>query len=78
VPRISRRSLLTAAVLAPLALVVDDVVDSAARGATLAASLLRPSRTGSSGGRCGSCGAADHSMLDPRCPSAPRMARGRR
>jgi hypothetical protein len=77
VPRISRRSLLAAAVLAPVALVVDDVVDGAARGVTVAAPLLRPSRSGSSAVRCGRCGAAGHAMLDARCPSTPNLGRRR-
>jgi hypothetical protein len=78
VPRISRRSLLVAAVLAPAALAVDEVVHGAARGmTTVAASLLRPPRSGSSSRRCGRCGGGDHAMLDPRCPSAPMLGRGR-
>jgi hypothetical protein len=77
VPGISRRSLLTAAVLGPLALAADEAVDGVARGATAAAPLLRPSRSGSSAVRCGRCGAAGHAMLDARCPSTPNLGRRR-
>lgn len=41
-------------------------------GASAAAS--RPAPHGTSATRCGRCGAADHGMLDPKCPAAPRVA----
>jgi hypothetical protein len=33
----------------------------------------RPSASGTSATRCAQCGATDHTMLDPRCPAAPRV-----
>ena len=33
----------------------------------------RPDAWGTSATRCAQCGATDHTMLDPRCPLAPRV-----
>ncbi len=70
---ISRRHLLAAAAAVPAFLALrrgaelaGDVVAGAARGA-------RPAPDGTSATRCAQCGAADHTMLDPRCPLAPRV-----
>jgi len=72
----SRRRLLVAAAAAPLVVAstrladVLRIVDDAGR---VAADAIRPSATGSTATRCASCGAADHGMLDPACPAAPRV-----
>jgi hypothetical protein len=70
---ISRRHLLVAAASVPALLVVrrgaevaGDVIAGAARGA-------RPSPEGTSATRCAQCGSPDHTMLDPRCPLAPKV-----
>jgi hypothetical protein len=70
---ITRRGLLAALVTAPLAVAAARLVEGIERGAP----LLRPPASGSSAGRCGRCGAADHTMLDGACPSAPDVVRRR-
>jgi hypothetical protein len=71
--RIARRHLLATAIAVPGLLVarqaaalMGDAVSGAARGA-------RPPGDGTSATRCAQCGSPDHTMLDPRCPLAPRV-----
>jgi hypothetical protein len=71
---ISRRGLLAALVVTPLAIAAGRLVE----GVDRATPLLRPGSDGSSAARCGRCGAPDHGMLSPDCPSAPRLSAGRR
>ena len=71
---ITRRGLLVALVTAPLAVAADRLVEGIERGAP----LVRPPAGGSSAGRCGRCGAADHAMLSPSCAAAPLVGRSRR
>jgi len=70
---ISRRHLVVAAATLPVLL-------AARRGAELAGDLIagavrdaRPTAAGTSATRCAQCGSPDHTMLDPRCPLAPRV-----
>lgn len=70
---VSRRDLIRIALLAPIGF-------AAGRGAALiggvvtwTAPALRPAAWGTSATRCAACGAADHTMLDPRCPAARRV-----
>jgi hypothetical protein len=70
---ISRRHLIVAAVTLPVLLaarrgveIAGDVVAGAVRDA-------RPAPDGTSATRCAQCGSPDHTMLDPRCPLAPRI-----
>lgn len=73
-PEITRRGLLAALVTAPLAVAADRLVQGIERGAP----LFRPAASGSSAGRCGRCGAADHTMLSASCAAAPPVSRSRR
>jgi hypothetical protein len=70
---ISRRRLIVAGIAVPILLVArrgaevaGDAVAGAVRGA-------RPGPTGTSATRCAQCGSADHTMLDPVCPLAPKV-----
>ena len=38
------------------------------------AAVMRPGGRGSSTGRCASCGADDHMMLDLSCPASPEVS----
>lgn len=69
----SRRSLLVAVAAIPALAVLS-------RGATALGGLIggavaaaRPAADGTSATRCAQCGATDHTMLDARCPMAPRV-----
>jgi hypothetical protein len=71
--RITRRHLLAAGVALPGLLVAQRgaaLVGEVAAGAIRAA---RPAADGTSATRCAQCGSPDHTMLDPRCPLAPRV-----
>ncbi len=68
---LSRRRLLGAAAVAPVGLAVAALAPALRAGT----GLLRPPARGTTGAVCATCGAADHSMLDPRCPQRPRLAR---
>jgi hypothetical protein len=65
----SRRRLLTGLVSAPVAL----VAGAAAARLGAHAALARPAGRGTSTGRCGQCGSAQHTMLAVGCPAAPRV-----
>lgn len=71
--RLTRRHLLAAGLAVPGMLLVQRgaiLVTEAAAGAIRAA---RPAASGTSATRCAQCGSPDHTMLDPRCPLAPRV-----
>lgn len=69
----SRRTILLAGVVAVGALVVPRAVDVVEQGVTGALRAARPSPSGTTATRCAQCGSPDHTMLDPRCPLAPRV-----
>jgi hypothetical protein len=71
--QIARRSLLVAAVAAPAVLLAEQVTKSAIVALSGAARASRPLPSGTSATRCAQCGSADHTMLDPACPLAPRV-----
>ncbi len=70
---ISRRHLLIVAATLPVVAVVEragrSVADALERGIV----AIRPRGDGTSATRCAQCGSPDHTMLDPRCPLAPRV-----
>jgi hypothetical protein len=68
--RLSRRRLLVATAVIPVALTAQRGVRVVADGVRGAAAALRPPAQGTSATRCAMCGSADHTMLDPRCPAA--------
>ncbi len=65
----SRRRVLAGLAAVPLAAMA--AVAAARLG--VQAALVRPGARGSSSRRCGSCGATDHTMLEPTCPLAPEV-----
>jgi len=67
--RASRRGFLTGLLAVPAAVVGAKALAAASRTARLA----RPTAAGRSTTRCAVCGAADHRMLDRRCPGAPEV-----
>jgi hypothetical protein len=69
----SRRRLLAAGLATLGALVVPRVVDFVEQGVGGAIRGARPAPSGTSATRCAQCGSPDHTMLDPRCPLAPRV-----
>ncbi len=70
---VSRRHILRVAALAPVGAAAAAAAATLGRIVDGAAATLRPAGSGTSTVRCGQCGAADHTMLDPRCPAAPRV-----
>ena len=71
--RMTRRRILVAGLSVPALLVARQgagILGDAAAGAIRAS---RPAASGTSATRCAQCGSADHTMLDPRCPLAPRV-----
>lgn len=70
---ITRRRLLISAAAVPAALVAARGVELVASAALAAAPGLRPAAAGTSATRCAQCGDGGHTMLDPRCPMAPRV-----
>lgn len=71
--RWTRRRLLAAGLGLPVILVARLGADALAAVARAAIRGARPSADGTSATRCAQCGSADHTMLDPRCPLAPRV-----
>ncbi len=65
---LTRRALLLAAGVTPLAHVALAARDRAAAAARSAVPSLRPSTRGASGHVCARCGRTGHTMLDGRCP----------
>jgi hypothetical protein len=70
---ISRRGLLLAAVAVPSLYAARQVASSISDATRAAVRAARPTASGTSASRCAQCGAPDHTMLDPRCPLAPRV-----
>jgi hypothetical protein len=70
---VSRRNLLLAVASLPALAIVHRGTDLVAGAITGAARAARPGADGTSATRCAQCGAADHTMLDPRCPLAPKV-----
>jgi len=70
---LSRRGLLTAVVAAPALFVAGRGLRVAGEAVGGAIRAVRPPANGTSATRCAHCGAADHAMLDPRCPAAKRV-----
>lgn len=71
--RLTRRRLLAAGLSVPGLLVAGRTAALVADAAAGAIRAARPSPSGTSATRCAQCGSADHGMLDPRCPLAPRV-----
>lgn len=70
---LSRRLLLAAAASVPALIVLRRGAEVAAQAVLGAARGARPASDGTSATRCAQCGASDHTMLDERCPMAPRV-----
>lgn len=70
---LTRRQLLRAASVVPIGLTVSALVAHAGEVVHATAAALRPGSSGTSATRCARCGAADHTMLDPRCPAARKV-----
>ena len=71
--RIARRTLLIATLAATTASVAEPVTRSMLAAIAGAAKAARPTPSGTTATRCAQCGSADHTMLDARCPLAPRV-----
>ena len=69
-PVVTRRRLLIAAGAVSAFAVTERGVRVASSAIGQAVSAMRPVASGTSATRCALCGAADHAMLDPRCPRA--------
>jgi hypothetical protein len=65
----SRRRFLRVLVAMPAVATGVSVAAAARRGVK----ALRPGARDASGSVCAACGAPDHTMLDPACPSSPRV-----
>lgn len=71
--QLTRRRLLAATGAAAALVIVERASGTLTGVATRAVSAIRPTASGTSATRCAQCGASDHTMLDPRCPMAPRV-----
>jgi hypothetical protein len=69
----SRRRLLVIGLVGLGALAVPRAVGVVEQGVNGAIRAARPAPSGTSATRCAQCGATDHTMLDRRCPLAPRV-----
>jgi hypothetical protein len=67
---VTRRHVLIAAGAASAFAVTERGVRAAAGAIGMAVAAMRPPADGTSATRCALCGAANHAMLDPRCPRA--------
>jgi hypothetical protein len=67
---LTRRRLMVAASAVTAFVVTERGTRVAAESVAKAASAMRPTQDGTSTTRCALCGAADHGMLDARCPRA--------
>lgn len=67
---VTRRRLLIAAGAVSAFAVTERGVHAASAAVGRAVAAMRPAASGTSATRCALCGAADHAMLDPRCPQA--------
>ncbi len=72
--RLSRRRLLAASLAIPVVVGAERAVRSIGDALRGMAAAVRPPAAGTSATRCAQCGAADHTMLDLRCPAAPKVA----
>lgn len=70
---VPRRRLLAAGLAVPVMLILGRGAALVGEAVTGAVRAARPTATGTSATRCAQCGAPDHTMLDPRCPLAPRV-----
>jgi hypothetical protein len=70
---LSRRDLVRIALAAPVGFAAARAVSTLGAVIGRAAPGLRPTAIGTSATRCAACGAADHTMLDPRCPAARQV-----
>jgi hypothetical protein len=70
---LSRRRLILAAASLPALAVAGRGISLLGDAVAGAARAARPAGDGTSATRCAQCGASDHSMLDPRCPLAPKV-----
>lgn len=69
-PVLTRRRLLAAAGATAAFALTERGVRTASEAVGRAVTAMRPAANGTSATRCALCGAADHAMLDPRCPRA--------
>jgi hypothetical protein len=69
----TRRQVLRAAGLVPIGLGAAAIATRLGEALRSATAGLRPPASGTTATRCALCGAGDHTMLDPRCPAAPRV-----
>ena len=69
---VTRRRLLIATGAASAFVITQRGVRAASDAIGRAAAAMRPAADGTSATRCALCGAADHTMLDGRCPRALR------
>lgn len=65
----TRRRFIFGALAAPVAFVGLKAAATARKGIA----VLRPGARGSTATTCAQCGQQGHSMLDPGCPSSPRV-----
>lgn len=68
--RLTRRNLLIAAGAVSAFAIAERGTRVASEAVGRAVTAMRPAADGTSATRCALCGAADHAMLDPRCPRA--------
>jgi hypothetical protein len=69
----SRRRLIAAGIAVPGLVVLERAASMAGDALSGATRAARPTPAGTSATRCAQCGSADHTMLDPGCPLAPRV-----
>ncbi len=74
---LSRRRLLVLATSLPLVAALAPAATTYARVSQAVAAQARPLPSGRSDDRCALCGSAEHTMLDPSCPSRPALPRTR-
>lgn len=65
---LSRRDLLQAVLIAPVAVTAGAAASATARMVARTVATLRPGASGSSATRCARCGDPGHTMLQPGCP----------
>ena len=70
---LTRRRLLLGAAAIPALAAANHAARSVAGVVGNTVRAVRPPADGTSATRCARCGARDHAMLDPRCPSAKRV-----
>jgi hypothetical protein len=70
---LTRRRLLLGAAAIPAVAAAERAARSIAGVVGTTVRAIRPQAEGTSANRCARCGAGDHAMLDPRCPTAKRV-----